>query len=50
VFLENFLEVWTNICSRKLLVVAKESENMQAGNAELKGKGEKWVNLQLYCV
>jgi hypothetical protein len=40
VFLENFLEVWTNICSRKLLVVAKKSENMQARNAELKGKGK----------
>jgi hypothetical protein len=40
-FLEDFLEICANICSRKLLVVAKESKNIQPENAQL-GK-KKWV-------
>jgi hypothetical protein len=39
VFVKDFLEINANTCSRKLLVVAKESENIQPGGAELEGKG-----------
>jgi hypothetical protein len=35
VFLEDFLEVCTNMCLRKLVVVAKDSKNIQPKNAEL---------------
>jgi hypothetical protein len=45
VFLDDFLEICANICLRKLLVVAKESENIWPGNAELERKGEKRANL-----
>jgi hypothetical protein len=34
-FLEDFLEICAHICSRKLLVVAKESKNIQPENAQL---------------
>jgi hypothetical protein len=37
VFVEDFLQICANICSRKLLVVAKESKNVQPGNASQKG-------------
>jgi hypothetical protein len=47
VFLEDFLEICTNICSRKLLVVANESKSIQLGNAELKRKGIKCANVQM---
>jgi hypothetical protein len=50
VFLEDFLEICANTCSRKLLVVAKESENIQLRNAELKTKWVKCANVQIYCV
>jgi hypothetical protein len=39
VFVKDFLEINANACSRKLLVVAKESENIQPGDTELEGKG-----------
>jgi hypothetical protein len=39
VFVKDFLKINANTCSRKLLVVAKESENIQPGDAELEGKG-----------
>jgi hypothetical protein len=41
VILEDFLEIRESICSRKPWVVAKESENIQSENAELKRKGVK---------
>jgi hypothetical protein len=40
-FLDDFLETYANIYLRKLLVVPKETENIQLGNAELKRKGKK---------
>jgi hypothetical protein len=39
VFLEGFLEIDINICSRKSLVVAKESKNIERGNTKLERKG-----------
>jgi hypothetical protein len=35
---------------KKLLMMAKESENIQPGNAELKRKGGKHANVQNYCL
>jgi hypothetical protein len=39
VFLGEFLEICVNKFSRKLLLVAKESENIRPGNAELQETG-----------
>jgi hypothetical protein len=39
VFLEDLLEICANICLRKLLMAAKESENIQPGNTQLERKG-----------
>jgi hypothetical protein len=39
-----------NTSSRKLLVVAKGSENIQQGNTDIERKGVKWANMQIYCV
>jgi hypothetical protein len=47
-FPEDFLKTCVNICSRKLLVMAKESKHIQPGNAELTGNGVKRANL--FCV
>jgi hypothetical protein len=33
------MEMWANVCSIKLFLVAKGNENIQPGNAELEGKG-----------
>jgi hypothetical protein len=38
--MEDFVEISTGICSRKLLVVAKEMENIHPGNVEVKKRGE----------
>jgi hypothetical protein len=38
VFLEDILKIFTNICSRKLLVVAKESENIQPRKCRAQNK------------
>jgi hypothetical protein len=40
------LEICTNTCSRKLLVVTMESEIIQPGNTELSRKGVKCTNMQ----
>jgi hypothetical protein len=48
-FLEDFLEICANIYSKKLLVVAKESENIQPGDAKLKSKGAKHANVPI-CI
>jgi hypothetical protein len=34
----------------KIVVVAKESKNIQPGNAELARKGQKCTNEQIYCI
>jgi hypothetical protein len=49
VFMEHFLQISTNVCSKKLLVLGKESKNIQPGNAELKRKGVKHTNVEIYC-
>jgi hypothetical protein len=49
-FGEEFLEICTNICLKKLLAVTKESENIQPGYAELKKKGRlKHATVQICC-
>jgi hypothetical protein len=44
------MEICTYTCSRKLLALAKESENIQRGNAEQERKVVKRANVQTYCV
>jgi hypothetical protein len=39
-----------NICYRKLLVVARESKNIQPENAELARNKVKYANVQIYFV
>jgi hypothetical protein len=40
------MEIRANICSRKLLAVAKVNKNIQPGNAELERKGVKCANVK----
>jgi hypothetical protein len=44
------MEICANICSRKLLVLAKEYEYTQPGNLELKRKEMKRADMQIYCI
>jgi hypothetical protein len=44
------MEICTYTRSRKLLVLAKESENIQRGNAEQERKVVKRANVKTYCV
>jgi hypothetical protein len=40
VFLKDFLEICANICSTKLLVLAKEGGSIQPGSGDFRRKGE----------
>jgi hypothetical protein len=44
------MEECANTCSRKLLVLVKESKNIKPGKAELERKVVKFTTTQIYCV